>query len=171
MRTGVVTSFRVLTWCWLILLAVLSLLPAQQMVRTGFPGRVEHFVAYAGSAMVAMAGYGASRGVVQIIGGVRRHPRTTSSTSLPAVIRHSVISWRQRLERCAAPLLSPSSAAPVRIAAASAIEPDPKALGYLDNRQHRTAFEIPQRPLSLGGGSWSSCPNRPRGQGLKALWC
>src|SRR6476659_682988 len=63
-----VTSLRVLTWCCVILLAVLSLLPAQQMVRTGLPGRFEHFVAYAGSAAVAMAGYGASRGSMQIIG-------------------------------------------------------------------------------------------------------
>jgi VanZ family protein len=64
-----VTSLRVLTWCCVILLAVLSLLPARQMVRTGFPGRLEHFVAYAGSAAIAMAGYGASRGGMQIIGG------------------------------------------------------------------------------------------------------
>jgi VanZ family protein len=64
-----VTSLRVLTWCCVILLAVLSLLPAQQMVRTGLPGRLEHFVAYAGSAAVAMSGYGASRGSIQIIGG------------------------------------------------------------------------------------------------------
>jgi VanZ family protein len=39
------------------------------MVRTGFPGRLEHFVAYAGSAAIAMAGYGVSRGGFQIIGG------------------------------------------------------------------------------------------------------
>jgi VanZ family protein len=65
----VMTLIRVLTWCCVILLAVLSLLPAQQMVRTGLSGRVEHFVAYAGSAAIAMAGYGASRGSVQIIGG------------------------------------------------------------------------------------------------------
>jgi hypothetical protein len=51
-----VTSLRVLTWCCVILFAVLSLLPAQQMVRTGLPGRLEHFVAYAGSAAIAMAG-------------------------------------------------------------------------------------------------------------------
>ena len=63
------TSLRVLTWCCVILLAVLSLLPAQQMVRTGLPGRLEHFVAYAGSAAISMAGYGASRGGMQIIGG------------------------------------------------------------------------------------------------------
>ena len=39
------------------------------MVRTGLPGRVEHFIAYAGSAAVAMAGYGAGHGMLRIIGG------------------------------------------------------------------------------------------------------
>ena len=65
----VMTSLRVLTWCCVILLAILSLLPDQQMMRTTLPGRVEHFVAYAGSAAIAMAGYGATRGGMQIIGG------------------------------------------------------------------------------------------------------
>jgi VanZ family protein len=70
MRASLVdTSLRVLTWGCVILLAVLSLLPDQQMVRTGLPGRLEHFVAYAGSAAIAVAGYGASRGGMQIIGG------------------------------------------------------------------------------------------------------
>ena len=70
MRTVVViTSLRVVTWCCVLVLGVLSLLPAQDMVRTGLPGRVEHFIAYAGSAAIAMAGYGASRGTIQIIGG------------------------------------------------------------------------------------------------------
>ena len=64
-----VTSLRVLTWCCVVLLAVLSLVPAQEMVRTGLPGRLEHFIAYAGSAAIGMAGYGASRGATQIIGG------------------------------------------------------------------------------------------------------
>jgi VanZ family protein len=50
-------------------LAVLSLLPVEEMIRTGFPGGAEHFVAYAGSAAIAMAGYGRSRGSIQIIGG------------------------------------------------------------------------------------------------------
>jgi len=62
-------SIRVLTWFCVVLLAILSLLPAQDMVRTGFPGRVEHIAAYAGSAAIAMAGYGARRGVAQIVGG------------------------------------------------------------------------------------------------------
>jgi len=47
----------------------LSLLPAQEMVRTGLPGRLEHFVAYAASAAIATAGYGASQGGAQIIAG------------------------------------------------------------------------------------------------------
>jgi VanZ family protein len=51
------TSFRVLTWYCVILLAVLALLPAQNMVRTGMPGELEHFVAYAGSAAIAIVGY------------------------------------------------------------------------------------------------------------------
>ena len=63
------TSLRVLTWGCVILLAILSLLPDQQMMRTGLPGRVEHFIAYAGSAAIAVAGYGATRGGMQIIGG------------------------------------------------------------------------------------------------------
>ena len=70
MRASLVnTSLRVLTWSCVILLAILSLLPDQQMMRTGLPGRVEHFVAYAGSAAIAVAAYGATRGGMQIIGG------------------------------------------------------------------------------------------------------
>lgn len=59
---------RLLTWFCVILLAVLSLLPADEMVRTSLPGRLEHFIAYAGSAAVAVAGYGRSRGSMRIIG-------------------------------------------------------------------------------------------------------
>jgi VanZ family protein len=61
------TAFRILTWCCVILLAVLSLLPAQDMVRTSTPGQLEHFVAYAGSASIAIAGYG-KWGAARIIG-------------------------------------------------------------------------------------------------------
>ena len=51
----------------MVLLALLSLMPAQNMVRTGLPGQLEHFVAYAGSASIAVAGYG-RRVAVRIIG-------------------------------------------------------------------------------------------------------
>jgi hypothetical protein len=75
------TSLRVLTWCCVILLAVLSLLPGQwlaalsllplmMMLRTVLPAPLEHFVAYAGVAAIAMAGYGSGRIDVRIIGGL-----------------------------------------------------------------------------------------------------
>jgi hypothetical protein len=39
-------------WVCVGLLSLLSLLPGQDMVRTGFPGPLEHFAAYAGSGAV-----------------------------------------------------------------------------------------------------------------------
>ena len=70
------TSFRILTWCCVLLLAVLSLLPAQDMVRTGFPGQLEHSAAYAGSAIIAVARVSAARSSThhRLILGVRRSP-------------------------------------------------------------------------------------------------
>ena len=62
------TSLRFLTWCSVTLLGFLSLLPAQDMMRTGFPGKIEHFAAYAGSAAIAVAGYGLNRSRLLIIG-------------------------------------------------------------------------------------------------------
>src|SRR5947209_2849519 len=61
------TLFRILTWCCVVLLAILSLLPAPDLPRTGAPGQLEHFVAYAGSASIAMVGYG-WRSAVRIVG-------------------------------------------------------------------------------------------------------
>jgi hypothetical protein len=68
MRGLLRTSLRFLTWCCVAVLAFLSLLPAPDMVRTGFPGRLEHFVAYAGSAAIATAGYGLNRSATRVIG-------------------------------------------------------------------------------------------------------
>jgi VanZ family protein len=105
------TSLRFLTWCCVILLAVLSLLPAQEMVRTGLPGRLEHFVAYAGSAAVAMAGYGASRRGVQIIGGFWVYAGILEYLQHFSPGRHPAIEdfAASALGGCAAVLLSPSS--------------------------------------------------------------
>ena len=63
------TSLRSLTWCCVVVLAFLSLLPAQDMVRTGFPRPLEHFAAYAASGAIAVAGYGLNRGATRAIGG------------------------------------------------------------------------------------------------------
>ena len=70
MRAGLLRHLiRFLTWCSVTLLAFLSLLPAEEMARTGFPGELEHFVAYAGSAAIAMAGYGRNGSRLLIVGG------------------------------------------------------------------------------------------------------
>jgi len=65
----VIILFRVLTWFCIVILAVLSLLPAQDIVRTGLPSELEHLIAYAGSAAIAMLGYGRSRGAAWVIAG------------------------------------------------------------------------------------------------------
>jgi VanZ family protein len=75
----VITVFQILTWCCVVLLAVLSLWPGRgrgflfvmpefNAMRTGLPGKLEHLIAYAGSAAIAMLGYRASQGSIQIIG-------------------------------------------------------------------------------------------------------
>jgi VanZ family protein len=77
----VMTAFRVLAWCCVILLAVLSLLPgkwlaalsllpAMKMVRTVLPASLEHYVTYAAVTAIAMAGYGRSLGGARIVGGL-----------------------------------------------------------------------------------------------------
>jgi VanZ family protein len=63
-----INGFRILAWCCVLALAALSLLPAEDMIRTGMPGLLEHLLAYAGTAAVAMAGYGRSQGGTRIIG-------------------------------------------------------------------------------------------------------
>ena len=45
-------AVRLAGWFCVALLAVLSLLPAEEMVRTGIGGRIEHVLAYAGTALL-----------------------------------------------------------------------------------------------------------------------
>ena len=63
-------SLRFVTWACVVLLAVLSLMPLEQIeaVRTDLPGQVEHIIAYAGSTAVAVASYGLNAGAARIIG-------------------------------------------------------------------------------------------------------
>ena len=51
-------TLRLVGWGCVFVLALLSLLPAEEMTRTGFPGRVEHVVAYTGTALVFGLAYG-----------------------------------------------------------------------------------------------------------------
>ena len=65
-RPALKTASRVAAWGCVAALAVLSLAPAEEVVRTGLGGRIEHVVAYAGTAAVAALAYG-ERGVVRIL--------------------------------------------------------------------------------------------------------
>ena len=84
----------------MIILAVLSLLPAQNMVRTGMPGEFEHLIAYAGSASIAIAGYG-RRVAVRIVGLFWIYAALLEYSSIfrRADIRRSRIFWHRRSER------------------------------------------------------------------------
>jgi VanZ family protein len=93
MRAGLLrTSLRFLTWVCVGLLGLLSLLPAQDMVRTGLTGPFEHFAAYTGSGAIAMAGYGLNRGAVRVIGcfwvyaGILEYLQHFSPGRNPAVV-------------------------------------------------------------------------------------
>ena len=50
--TSAIRVLRPPAWCCVVLLAVLSLLPAEEMVRTGADGHLEHAIAYAGTAFL-----------------------------------------------------------------------------------------------------------------------
>jgi VanZ family protein len=65
--TRVTLTLRVAAWACIAALAVLSLLPKEEMVRTGADGRLEHFVAYAGTMLVAGLAYGRQVALVRIV--------------------------------------------------------------------------------------------------------
>jgi VanZ family protein len=58
-----VRALRAVAWFCIALLAVVSWLPSEEMVRTGFDGHLEHFTAYFGTMLVIAAAYGASLGL------------------------------------------------------------------------------------------------------------
>jgi VanZ family protein len=59
-------GFRAASWVCAVLLAVLSLLPGEDMVRTGLGGYVEHAVAYVGTALLAGLGHRGRHGLGRI---------------------------------------------------------------------------------------------------------
>lgn len=56
-RDRIEVGVRLLAWGCVGLLAVLSLLPAEEVVRTGWGGYVEHVLAYAGTALLMRLGH------------------------------------------------------------------------------------------------------------------
>lgn len=63
----ITATLRLTAWGCVVLLAVLSLLPAQDMARTGVGDHIEHAVAYAGTALLMGIGYRGCRAVRIII--------------------------------------------------------------------------------------------------------
>lgn len=57
---------RLAAWTTLPILVWLSLMPKEEMIRTGADGRIEHFVAYAGTMALFALGYGARVGIARI---------------------------------------------------------------------------------------------------------
>ena len=60
------TASRILAWSCILAVAFLSLIPAEQMLRTGFNGRAEHVLAYAATGFVTGLAF-AERGILRII--------------------------------------------------------------------------------------------------------
>jgi VanZ family protein len=81
-------------WACIIALAILSLLPAEHMVRTGVNSRLEHVVAYAGSMLVFGAAYGRRFGMAPIVAGLIAYAGTLEVLQLLSPGRHSsVFDW------------------------------------------------------------------------------
>ena len=65
-RRRLKTISRFLAWGCIFALAVLSLTPSEQMMRTGLSGRIEHAMAYAGTALIAAMAFG-ERGLFRLM--------------------------------------------------------------------------------------------------------
>lgn len=59
------TTSRILAWSCILAVAFLSLTPAEQMLRTGFGGRVEHVLAYAATGFITGLAF-AERGLSRV---------------------------------------------------------------------------------------------------------
>ena len=57
---------RIAAWSCVVLLAILSWLPGDAMIRTGIDGRIEHVTAYLGTMLVVSAAYAVRSGVLRL---------------------------------------------------------------------------------------------------------
>jgi VanZ family protein len=55
-------------WSCIVALAVLSLIPREHMLRTGFGGHIEHIMAYLGTALIVASAYASRR--LHIVAGL-----------------------------------------------------------------------------------------------------
>jgi VanZ family protein len=66
MRPDLPKLLRLAAWACVVLLAVLSWVPGEHMIRTGINGRLEHVIAYMGTMLVVGAAYGLRLGLLRL---------------------------------------------------------------------------------------------------------
>ncbi|MBM3621133.1 MAG: VanZ family protein [Alphaproteobacteria bacterium] len=77
--------------CCLLLLAVLSWLPGEDLPRSGLSGKVEHVVAYAGTMLVGGLAWPSRRHAVRLTGGLTAYAALMELGQLVAPGRHASI--------------------------------------------------------------------------------
>ncbi|MBX3499307.1 MAG: VanZ family protein [Alphaproteobacteria bacterium] len=75
----------------LLLLAVLSWLPGEELPRTGLAGKIEHFVAYAGTMLLGGLAWPARRHAPPLIGGLCAYAAMMELGQLVAPGRHASV--------------------------------------------------------------------------------
>lgn len=75
----------------LLLLAVLSWLPGEELPRTGLAGKIEHFVAYAGSMLLGGLAWPARHHAPPLIGGLCAYAGLMELGQLVAPGRHASV--------------------------------------------------------------------------------
>lgn len=75
----------------LLLLAVLSWLPGEDLPRSGLSGKFEHFVAYAGTMLVGGLAWSSRRHAVRLTGGLTAYAALMELGQLVAPGRHASI--------------------------------------------------------------------------------
>jgi VanZ family protein len=91
MRVELAKLFHVAAWTCLVLLAVLSWLPAEAMIRTGINGRIEHFIAYMGTMLVVGAAHGLRLGLFRLLAMLIAYAAVLELGQLYVPGRHSSV--------------------------------------------------------------------------------
>ena len=79
---------RAAGWACVVVLALLSLLPADDMIRTGVGGKIEHAFAYAGTALLLSFGYNR---LLPIAGGLVVYAAALEKLQVLSLGRHSAL--------------------------------------------------------------------------------
>ena len=78
-------------WLCLLILAALSWLPAHELPRTELSGKIEHFIAYAGTMLVGGLAWPARRTMLKLVGGLVSYAAVMELGQFVAPGRHPSI--------------------------------------------------------------------------------